>query len=276
MQPKTAPGRGEATRSRALQRFQALLEVPMIVLAFVWLALFVVEAMRGEQPWLASAGWVIWFLFLVEFAVGFALAPRKGAYLRRNWLKAIALAAPALRLLRVLRIVRVARAAGLVRGARMLRIVSSLNRGMRALGRTFGRGGAPYVVALTLLVTLGGAAGMYMFENDAPGGRAFDDFGDALWWTGMIMTTMGSAYWPETTAGRVLCVLLSLYAFTAFGYVTALLASFFVERDAREGAARGDDMARVADELRALRTLLESGRADQGGGDRSGQGEVGG
>jgi voltage-gated potassium channel len=32
--------------------------------------------------------------------------------------------------------------------------------------------------------------------------------------------------------GRVLCVLLALYAFTVFGYVTATLATFFVDREA--------------------------------------------
>ena len=230
----------------------------MIVLAFVWLALFVIEAVWGQQRWLTRAGWIIWACFLVEFAIGLGLAPRKGTYLRRNWLKAIALAAPALRLLRVVRIARVARVAGFARGARMVRIVSSLNRGMGALGKAFGRRGAPYVVALTVLVTLGGAAGMYVFENDGSAPRAFNDFGDALWWTSMIMTTMGSAYWPETVAGRVLCVLLSLYAFAVFGYVTALLASFFVGRDAPAAPAPSEDLQQLAAEVRQLRASLES------------------
>lgn len=245
-------------RNRQLLRFQQLLEVPMIVLAFVWLALLVVESVWGARRWLDVAGWVIWGCFIVEFAVGLTLAPRKWVYVRKNWLKAIALAAPALRMLRMVRILRVARAARVVRGARVLRIVSSLNRGMRALGHTLGQRGAPYVVILTLLVTLAGAAGMYAFENDASGPQGFDGFGDALWWTGMIMTTMGSAYWPQTDAGRVLCVLLSLYAFAVFGYVTALLASFFVGRDVQTGGSRAADVARLADEIRQLRELLDA------------------
>ncbi|MDQ3228312.1 MAG: potassium channel family protein [Pseudomonadota bacterium] len=247
-----------ASRHRKLLRFQALLEMPMIVLAFVWLALFIVEAIWGERRWLHMAGWIIWACFIVEFVVGYALAPRKWIYVRKNWLKAIALAAPALRMLRMFRIIRVARAAGIVRGARVLRIVSSLNRGMRALGHTLGRRGAPYVVALTLLVTLAGAAGMYAFENDASGPQGFNGFGDALWWTGMIMTTMGSAYWPQTDAGRVLCVLLSLYAFAVFGYVTALLASFFVGRDVQASELRAAEVTRLADEIRQIRSLLEA------------------
>ncbi len=40
----------------------------------------------------------------------------------------------------------------------------------------------------------------------------------------MIMTTMGS--WPQTPEGRVLCLLLAVYAFAVFGYVTAMLAAF--------------------------------------------------
>ena len=39
-------------------------------------------------------------------------------------------------------------------------VVGSLNRGMRALGRSFARRGVGYVLALTLLVTVAGAAGI--------------------------------------------------------------------------------------------------------------------
>jgi len=39
----------------------------------------------------------------------------------------------------------------------------------------------------------------------------------------MVMTTMGSDYFPRTTQGRVLC-----FAHAVFGYVTATLATFFV------------------------------------------------
>ncbi len=47
----------------------------------------------------------------------------------------------------------------------------------------------------------------------------------------MIMTTIGSDYWPKTTEGRVLTFLLSVYAFAIFGYITAALASLLVGKD---------------------------------------------
>ena len=47
----------------------------------------------------------------------------------------------------------------------------------------------------------------------------------------MLLTTMGSEYWPRTPEGRFVCLLLSIYAFAVFGYITATLASFFIGSD---------------------------------------------
>jgi len=161
---------------------------------------------------------------------------------------------PALRIFRVFRVFRLLRLARVGRGLRFLRVVSSLNRGMRALGASLRRRGFGYVLALTVLVAFAGAAGMYSFENGAPGG--LNSYGEALWWTAMVMTTMGSQYWPQTFEGRVLCVFLALYAFAVFGYLTAALATFFVGRDAENDEAElagAKQLAAVQEELIALR-----------------------
>lgn len=50
----------------------------------------------------------------------------------------------------------------------------------------------------------------------------------------MLLTTMGSEYWPQTAEGRILCLLLSVYAFAVFGYVTAAIADYFVDTDNRD------------------------------------------
>jgi voltage-gated potassium channel len=96
---------------------------------------------------------------------------------------------------------------------------------MKALSAAMSRRGFAYVMALTLVVMLAGAAGMYVFENEVPGG--LNSYGVALWWTAMLMTSMGSDYWPQTAEGRLLCFRLALYGFGIFGYVTASLATFF-------------------------------------------------
>jgi voltage-gated potassium channel len=196
----------------------------------------------GESPLFYYLGTIIWVVFIIDFAVKLILAPDKVDYFKGNWLTAISLLLPALRIFRVFRAFRLLRLARAGRGLRLVRVVSSLNRGMKALGASLSRRGFGYVAALTLLVTFAGAAGMYAFENTAPGGPK--NYVESLWWTAMIMTTMGSGYWPQTAEGRVLCVFLALYAFGVFGYMTAALATFFVGRDAWNqaiGCAKGRD-----------------------------------
>jgi len=252
----------DSEREGLLSRFHDWLEKPMLVLSFVWLALFVVDVIWGLNPLLQYTSDVIWGLFVLEFAIGFLLAPNKLPYLKHNWLKAIALLAPALRLFRFVAIARAARAARAARGLRLLRVVSSVNRSMNALSASLGRRGFGYVVMLTFVVLLAGAAGMYAFESSSTGTRGLHNYAEALWWTAMVLTTMGSEYWPKTPEGRLLCLFLALYAFAMFGYVTATLATFFVGRDAANEASESaaqvaidrmrDEVKKLRDEIHAL------------------------
>ncbi len=249
----------ERKRTEILQRLVNWLETPMLILAFVWLALLIVELAWGESVWFNVFGTMIWGVFLIDFLAELILAPHKLAYLKRNWLTAISLLIPALRIFRIFRVVRLFRLARAGRGLQLIRVVSSLNRGMRALGASLSRRGFGYVVVLTLLVTLAGAAGMYAFEKEVPGGPK--EYGEALWWTAMVMTTMGSQYWPQTAEGRVLCVFLALYAFAVFGYVTATLATYFVGRDAENDAAElagARQLAELRNEMIALREEIRA------------------
>ena len=249
-------------RWELLRRVEQWLEVPMVVLGFTWLLLLCVELL-WEQVWtrnplLEPLSTAIWIVFIINFCLELTLAPRKRDYFRTNWLTALSLLVPAVRVLRIVRVVRVLRAARAARGVRLVKVVGSLNRGMRALGASMRRRGFGYVAALTMLITVLGAAGMYAFENEGSGG--LKTYGEALWWTAMIMTTMGSAYWPQSAEGRVLCVLLALYAFAVFGYVTATLATYFVGRDAESAEAEiagAGAIAELRSEIAALRAATE-------------------
>ncbi|SDW67988.1 potassium channel family protein [Nitrosomonas communis] len=256
---ETAPGQDALNRERyeLLQRLADWLEIPMLILAFIWLALLARELIWGESPAFEIIGTIIWGIFILDFVVELMLAPHKLIYLKSNWLTTIALLIPALRIFRIVRVVRLLRLVRVGRGLRLLRIVTSLNRGMRALGESLRRRGFGYIIALTLLVTFAGAAGMYAFENEVPGG--LNSYGESLWWTAMIMTTMGSQYWPQTFEGRMLCVFLALYAFTVFGYMTATLATFFIGRDAENDEAEvagSKKIAALQQEVIALRAEI--------------------
>lgn len=254
-----APALLNAERRALLQQVEDRLETPMLVLGLVWLGLLIIEFVGTLSAPLELVGTLIWGLFLLDFALKWTLAPDKLDFLKSSWLTALSLLVPALRVFRIVRVVRLLRVARTVRALRLFRLVSSLNRGMRALGGVLGRRGFGYVVALTLAVTLGGAAGMFAFENEA--GGSFKTYGDALWWTAMLMTTLGSEEWPQTDVGRTLCFLLALYAFAVFGYVTATLATFFIGRDAENEDAElpsAHSIEELKAEIRALRAEVRA------------------
>lgn len=246
----------EADRRSELEQLDSWLERPMILLSFAWLLLVLIELIWGSSDLLEVFGTAIWIVFLIEFAVRLLLAPDKISFLRGNWLTVIALVVPAFRMLRAFRALRVARAA---RGFRLVRVIGTANRGMSALRSSMQRRGLGYVLGVTSIVVLVGAGGMLAFEPAGEVEGGFTGYGDALWWTAMLLTSIGSEFWPDSAEGRVLCFLLSTYGLAVFGYITASFASFFVGQDAARddtGIARASEIAQLRREIAALRTDL--------------------
>ena len=246
-----------AERWETLEQLDEWLKTPMLLLSLLWLAIVLIELTSGASDLIVTIGTAIWIVFIAEFALRFALAPEKGAFLKKNWLTALALIVPALRLFRAFAVLRAAR---LLRGVRLVRIVGTANRSMNALRATLRRRQFGYVFLLTLLVLLLGAAGMLSFEPRREVAGGFTSYGHALWWTGMLIASIGTDFWPATTEGRALSALLALYGLAVFGYITATFASFFIGRDAEEPAAAvagAADILALRDEIAALRRGLE-------------------
>ncbi len=256
MTKPTPPIEHEVERDETLERLEDWLETPMIVLGFVFLGLVVVDLLYGLSPFLELLSTAIWIAFGLEFLLKFSLAPRKWHFVKTRWLTVLSLILPALRVFRIFRALRVLRVARVARGLRLVRVIGSLNRGMNTLRAALGRRGFGYVLALTTIVIFVGAAGMLAFESDQVGG--LKDYPSALWWTAMLMTSLGSEYWPQSLEGRVLCFLLALYSFAVFGYVTATLATYFVDRD----AASDDTEIAGAKAINALREEIIALRRD--------------
>ena len=233
-----------------LAELEDWLERPMQWLGLLWLVLVVIDLVGPSNlvlQWLAGALWVV---FLLDFLIRFTLAPRKSVYLRDNVLVAASLVVPALRMLRLTALIPALRAA---RGLKLARLVGGVNRTMFSLRSLTTRGGFQYVLLLTVAVILVGAASIYAFEKDVAGDRGIKDFGTALWWTSMIITTMGSDYWPRTAEGRILTFLLALYAFAIFGYVTATIARFLIGRDTQDSTSN-ERFLKLEQEVVQLRT----------------------
>ncbi|WP_207535575.1 potassium channel family protein [Desertivirga arenae] len=240
-------------RQRLLKSVECFLDGPMVFLGFVWLLLLIIEFIKGLTPSLQLISEIIWLVFIVDFLIKFVLAPEKLKFLKSNILTIFSLALPALRLVRFFRVMRLLRFA---RGSRLIKVVASLNRGMRSLNATMRRRGFAYVVIFTILVILSGAAGMLAFESQVGG---IQSYSNALWWTTMLIITIGSDYWPQTSEGRALCILLSIYGFAIFGYITATISSFFVGRDAEEKdapLANSHQVETLKKEIHELKTMI--------------------
>jgi voltage-gated potassium channel len=218
----------DSRRRRILVELDKLTDRPMIWLSFIWLVLVIIEFVWGLSRPLETLVFIIWMFFIVDFAIALSIAPNKKLYLKQNIITLVAILLPALRALRIFRAAKGVQAARGVRSVTLLRVLTTLNRGIASLKASFARHGVGYLVLISLIIMLGGAAGMNQFEAES-----FNNFGDALWWTAMLMTTIGSEFWPKTVEGRILCWVLSLYALGVFGYITATLASHFIGVDQR-------------------------------------------
>jgi voltage-gated potassium channel len=257
-------------RNELLLRLQGLLEGPMVILGFIWLVLLFIDLTQGLSSFLQTISTLIWIIFILDFSLKLILAPAKLAFMKHNVLTLISLLVPALRVFRLARAFRLMRSLRAARGFRLVKVVGSLNRGLRALGASMSRRGFGYVLASTVLVTLLGSVGMYAFENEPANG--LQHYSEALWWTVMLLTSLGSEYWPRTAEGRILCFLLALYGLAVFGYFTATLATYFMGRDAENAEAEIAGTRQVENlhqEIAALRKevrdLLRQQRPDQSG-----------
>lgn len=215
-------------KDELLLALQGAMELPMVILSFIMLALFLVE-ITADPPaeWrrvINLAQWAIWVTFVVEFVVKLSLAPSKLRFLKRNWLMGAAIALPVLRVFRLLRAVRALRTAG------TLRVIAVGNRTIRKLGILFERRHLQYLLSVVIAVDLLGAAGMYYLERGIPGAN-ITTFGSAVWWASGTLTTVGTELYPLSAEGRVLAIVMMIFGVSVFGYIAGSLASLFVDLD---------------------------------------------
>ena len=255
------PGLREELRE-ALDRY---LDLPLALASLV-LVLIAVIQLGGEvePPWdgrMEVLGWVLWGLFFVEFAAKFILAPNKRRYVTRRWLDVLVLLVPFLRFLRLLRVLRVTRAFP------VFRLLVFGGRGSGATLTLLRRRRLGQLALISVMVVLIGAALIFLLENGAPGGQ-IRTFGDALYWASTILTTVGNELYPVTVGGRILALLLMLYAVGIFSYFIASIATVFVGLDAEQGAQKEErrkfqrqeepgGVRLEGDEVEALRRILE-------------------
>jgi voltage-gated potassium channel len=242
-----------SAREELREKLDRYLDVPLALASLALVLVAVIELTdEVSGPWearLAALGWALWGLFFVEFAAKFALAPVKRHYVREHWLDALIVLLPFLRILRVVQ---------LARALPSLRLLVFGGRGSQSTLELLKRRRLGQLAIISVMVILIGAALGFLLEAGAPGSR-IEDFGDALWWSAALVTTIGSDLYPVTAAGRILSFLIMIYAIGIFTYfigsVASVLVAFDASRTRRSEEKGGVELSEA--EVDALRSILK-------------------
>lgn len=238
-----------------LARWERRTQWPLTLAALVFLAAYAWPILQPDLGagwrracWVLTRG--VWVVYAVDYFVRLAIADRRLTFIRQNFVDLAAVILPVLRPLRLLRVL-------LVFDLVQQRVTAGLR----------GRVVAQVAVLVGFLSALGALA-MLDAERANPDAN-IRSYGDALWWAGTTITTVGYGdRYPTTSGGRFVGFGLMLGGIALLGVLTAALASWFVEKTADLTAAeeRTDaTLDRVLAELRELRAELD-GRAGSGSG----------
>lgn len=198
---------------------------------------------------------VAWLIFVLEAIVKVSAHGRQ-EYLRDRWnwvdLGIILLSAP---YHLATGIPLLARLGSLARLARLVRIALVMVKLLRQGRAIMSRKNVPAAAGLVALATVGTAGFVFVMESRADN-PAFGDFGDALWWAIVTLTTVGYGdISPITTAGRFGAVILMLVGIAFLGTLAATLASLFIDEEvAKEEAA----ISLLREEIGELRRSVDA------------------
>src|SRR6202453_2998061 len=230
----------------AYDRFSPAVEVPLTVLAVLWLPVLVVPLVShvsaGAADLLTGVGSLVGAAFVGEYLVKLYLAPSRSRFVRRHLIDLVVIVVPVLRPLRVLRLLRL-----ITFGRAGLILASALKRARDLLTHH----GLHFVLLAVLALVVVGAAVELAFERHVPGAN-IHNYGDALWWAIVTVTTVGYGdKYPVSAGGRGVAVVLMLTGIGLVGVLSASVASYFVGQRADKDMA---DLNRRLDRIEALLT----------------------
>ena len=149
---------------------------------------------------------------------------------------------------------RPARAGRLINLSRLGRIGVVMGRGIARAKEVFTHKGLHFVL-LTATVMVFASAGLVLIaERNAPG-ATIHNYGQALWWAVVTVTTVGYGdKYPVTGFGQGIAVVVMVVGIGLIGVLTATVASYFVGQDLDKAK---EEREQIQAELRAAREERE-------------------
>ena len=200
-------------------RWEAVTTVPLVGIGVAFMVAYSVRVLeRSPAPWLNSTVIVVlvtaWVAFLIDYLVRLVLSPRHGRarFIRLNVPDLLSVLVPLFRALRVVALLR-----------HVPYFQRKTGQAVRAEVITYAAAYAILFVYFIALATLN-------VERDASGAN-ITDFGLAIWWACVTLTTVGYGdTYPITTPGRIYAVILMFGGVAIVGTASALVISYITDR----------------------------------------------
>lgn len=239
----TRPPAPQSRKAQIRYRYHRLIQYPLFLFGLMFLTGFITlldpesspESIRVGQ-WLVTVSWLV---FAADFFIGLALSQSWRKYIRTHLTQAIAIIFPPLRILLLGRIFKM-----LAEGAK----------------DKFGERVRAYALYVTTLILFFDSFLVVLVERNAPGSN-IRTVGDALWWGTETVSTVGYGdFYPVTTAGRILAVVLFVNGIALLAIVTAILSARVLGQGQVPSATINDldaRLARIEERLTDLHTSVQ-------------------
>lgn len=225
-----------------LERWEGRTEWPLACIAVVFLVAYSVQVLAPPRGLTSRVLDVmlsaLWAGFAIDYLIRLALARQRKRWFVRHILDFVIVVVPFLRPLRLLRLVA---------------IVAALQK---AFGDAIRGRVVIYTAASAVLLVYAASLAVLDAERSDPSAH-IKNFGDAVWWSITTITTVGYGdFYPVTTNGRLVAVLLMIGGMSLIGMITATVATWIVQSVAEGDAKNPAAVAAQIDELRSQITQL--------------------
>ena len=143
------------------------MEIPMFILAILWMYLFVVELVSGLSAVQEYLLYGVWALFILEYFLKLFLAPRKFSFIKQNWITLISLVVPVFRIFRIFYALRVLQSVRFINSTKIIRALTSGKRFFAELKEAQGPTPDPemYVGILVAVGPTGNKEELHVYAN---------------------------------------------------------------------------------------------------------------
>ena len=278
--------------AKALAEYERRSGLVMFIVSILYLSLVFVELLPGEKPtWdITVVDAIFWIVIALDYVWRvLLLAPHPAQYAQRMRcvLDLVVVGIGAV-LFGMFFIPGIPWVPVVVQGLALARVAAQAGRTVLQARRVYSRQSVSWVIPLGVLMTVFLSVWIWRFEA-THAGTNIHSWNDALWYSMATLMTVGYGdVVPVTPQGRIAGVLLMVVGIALFSWITASLASVFVEtQDAPVDEALhakldelGERLARIEERLPAREVEpapasppAQDAAATKSGADAAGPGE---